>query len=245
MNERKTTLRASARRATAWWVAVLSVGLLLSAGVATLAAQSNNRDLDTIVDEILENQGVDSIENVNPDRVAPDLLEELGEAVMAERNLTRGSADLEEANRWMGYRYLRSGGNLSWMGWGPGMMGPGMVGPGMMGPGMMGFGRGGTWNNGSWAGPDRGPWGPSSRMWTPGMMNGWGDYSRSAPWIPPWTWVLLALLLIVIVVLLIVLFTRRGESKSRGGAAMEILRNRYARGEISREEFDKIREVLE
>lgn len=135
----------------------------------------------------------------------------------------------------MGYRYLRSGGERSWMGWGPGMMGPGM----------MGFGRSGAWNDRSWAGPDRGPWGPSSRMWSPGMMNGWGDYSRSQTWLPPWAWVLLAILLIVVAVLLILLFTRRGERKNRGGGALEILQNRYARGEITREEYDRIREVLE
>ncbi len=235
MNRKKTTSHVPVDRWPPRLVAILSIGLLFLAGVAILGAQSDIRDVDTIVDEILQNQGASNIQNVDPNQVDTELLRELGEAVM-DRNQKAWREDparVEEANRGVGYRYLRNGGEPSWLG----------SGPGMMGPGMMGFGRSGTRNDGNWAGPDRGARGSS--RWHPGMMDGWSDYSRGQNWLPPWAWVLLAILLIVVAILAIVLFTRRGENKNRGGGAMDIARDRYARGEITREEFERIRVVLE
>jgi putative membrane protein len=56
--------------------------------------------------------------------------------------------------------------------------------------------------------------------------------------------------LVVLAVLLglavwgIVALTRRGGSVSKGNGAMAIVRERYARGEIKKEEFDQIKRDL-
>jgi putative membrane protein len=56
--------------------------------------------------------------------------------------------------------------------------------------------------------------------------------------------------LVVLAVLLglavwgIVALTRRGGSASKGNGAMAIVRERYARGEIKKEEFDQIKKNL-
>ena len=68
-----------------------------------------------------------------------------------------------------------------------------------------------------------------------GMMMGWGFVG-----------LLLALLLVMFVIVLIVAglrWTWRHEEPRRDNA-LEILKQRYARGEIGREEFDRIKDDL-
>jgi hypothetical protein len=162
------------------------------------------------------------------------------------------SPELAEAYRWMGYRYLLAGGSLRDFARGPGMMGPGMMGPGrtgpgMMGPGMMGYGWGGTWDGEGWAPRDRGPWGPR-RMprWRRDMLgNGsaWGGYGMPGPWVPAWVWVVGIGLVVAIIVLLVLLLRRTGTG-TRRSSALDTLRSRYARGEISRDEFQRMKSDL-
>jgi putative membrane protein len=69
-------------------------------------------------------------------------------------------------------------------------------------------------------------------MW-PWWMGGWG-----------WLWVTL---LVLVIVLLIVWITRRSAPPSRGGGRddpLRILEERFARGEIDREEFEARRRSL-
>lgn len=93
----------------------------------------------------------------------------------------------------------------------------GILGGGMMGWGMMG----------------------------PGMM-GWGGYSYS-----PWWGVLMLLfsaLVIGGIVLIILWLVRRTPSGTAGAdadRALQILRERYARGEITQEQYDQMRRALE
>jgi putative membrane protein len=88
---------------------------------------------------------------------------------------------------------------------------------------------------------------PAGGMMGPGMM-GWGS-SAFNPW-----WGVLTVLFWVLIVggiaLLVAWFVRQGPasgapSNGRDSRAMEILRERYARGEISHEEFERMRGVLE
>ena len=84
-------------------------------------------------------------------------------------------------------------------------------------------------------------------MMGPGMM-GWGSSAFN-----PWWGVLMMLFWVMIVggiALLIAWFVRQGlasgaPSNGRDSGAMEILRERYARGEISHEEFEQMRRALE
>jgi len=81
-------------------------------------------------------------------------------------------------------------------------------------------------------------WGPGGCC-MPGMMGyGW--------WFMP----LIPLIFLVLIVLgayyIIMELFRQGRSKSKdGGRALEILKERYARGEITREEYLKMKEELE
>ncbi len=123
------------------------VSIIIAFMLIAIGISADTGDHDTSVDEVLseiyENLRLDDGDRIDPDRVSPELLEELGEAVMSEIHPDsdvhewmdemmggEGSDSLAAAHRWMGYRYLDGG-------YGMGMMG-GMRG-GMMGRGMMGY----------------------------------------------------------------------------------------------------------
>lgn len=210
-----------------------------------LSAQGNDlQAVEEAVQEIMEAQGVDSIAEVEPERVTPDRLAQLGEAVMrlsvaddGEREWMEemmggsGSQQLRSMYRWMGYNYLRNEGNLTLGPWGPGGFGPGMMGPGV-GPGAMH-----GWTRGAWQTP---PWEGDAP--DPGLR-GWATPR-------PWVWVI-GVLLVLVVVMLALLLARTGSHRSREGEKrepsewQEILRQRYARGEISREEYRRMTEDME
>ncbi len=195
------------------FIAVLTVvALLLAVGISGADAQvGDDRNVDAIVDDILENQGARRIGNVNPNEVDPALLEELGEAVMGRIVGYAGFSDLPEDHSWVGYRYILRGGNLRQLG----------RGRGMMGPGMMGFDR------------------RSDRR--PGT---WGSYGMPQRWVPTWVWVV-GIVLVLTVLALVMLLLRGGRDPGTGESnALAILRGRYARGEISREEFHQMKKDL-
>ncbi len=85
-----------------------------------------------------------------------------------------------------------------------------------------------------WGGPG---WGPG--MMGPGMMAGWG-YGRSFGWFGG-PGVLTLLLLVVGVVLLVLAFTRR----EHPDGALEILKQRLARGEITPEQYEELKKTLQ
>ncbi len=94
---------------------------------------------------------------------------------------------------------------------------------GFLGGGMMGFGFG------------------------PGMMGRFYGGYGFAPW---WGIVMLLFWALVIGggVILVSRLVRQGEPTSQGGhesSALEILRQRYARGEITKEQFDQMRRDIE
>ncbi len=77
-----------------------------------------------------------------------------------------------------------------------------------------------------------------------GMMGGWGV--SASPW-----WGVLAIVFVVLVVLGLVLLAVWGSryflagAPTRSGGALDILRERYARGELSREQYDHMRRELQ
>lgn len=78
----------------------------------------------------------------------------------------------------------------------------------------------------------------------PGMMGGWG-YGMG--WVGVIFMVVFWVVLIVGIVFLIrwvAASTRQGE-RARGDEALEILKRRYAKGEIGREEFEEKKKDLE
>lgn len=76
------------------------------------------------------------------------------------------------------------------------------------------------------------------------MMGGWWGFG------PMWFGGLFSLLLLALLIAAVVLVVRylaggsRGDAGARGGRALEILKERYARGEIGKEEFEAMRRDL-
>lgn len=90
-----------------------------------------------------------------------------------------------------------------------------------------------------------------------GLISGWmmGPWMMGQPFVGGfwWMWIMMAFFWVLIiggVVWLVVRLTQQAETagagpRTRGGRALEILRERYARGEISRDEYERMRRDLE
>ena len=102
-----------------------------------------------------------------------------------------------------------------------GMMGPSMMGPGMMGPGMMGSGM-------------MAPGMMSGQGWMRGLGMGLGGPAMLTFW---------GALIVGVVVLVRVLGT--GPARHGHVLPLDVLKRRYAAGEITREEYEQTRRELE
>jgi uncharacterized membrane protein len=217
----------------------LALALLLYTGIA-FGDAGHERSVEEILTEIREKLNLGSSDRIDPDRVSDGDLEELGDAVMGlmhpdtrEHELMdemmggEGSKNLEYMHRLMGYRYLD--GRFS----GTGVPGIGMSkrdwgmmnGPPMMGWGMHGRGRGGAY-----------------RAFPGSMMGGFFPFYfwMSAMWI-------LIVVIVAVVVWLVVRSNRQQKSASglHGFSPLDIAKQRYARGEISREEYETLKRDLQ
>ena len=222
-------------------VSVIGVLLLfLFIGGMALSDGGHGRNIDEILAEIRQEQGIESDDPIDPDGVSDEYLEELGEAVMGlmhpnereheymdEMMGGEGSESLEYMHRMMGYRYLSSGFRN------PGlpMMRGGWMGRGMMGgmP-MMGWGMHHGWGRGNYGA-------------FPGTMMGgfWGYYTwRIIMWI--------VLLGVIGVVIWLVVRSQKQHGTFRNpevDSPLEIAKRRYAQGEISKEEFETMKKDLQ
>jgi hypothetical protein len=204
-------------------VACAAVVALLVVAVQAAATESGHHDLtiEEAVSQIRSELGLADEERIDPDAVPAPLLEQLGDAVMADMAGSEahhewmdtmmggeGSESLASTHRWMGYRYLTGG-------YGPYGPGPGPDGRWgddqrrgwSAGPGG-GFGMHGGWGRGHRGG-----------MMGPGMMGRWGMMGN-----PQWG---------------------RQPPAAQYESPEEIARRRYAAGEITREEYRRIMEELE
>ena len=98
----------------------------------------------------------------------------------------------------------------------------------LLGGGMMGYGWGGPW--GGWMGP--------------GMMGGYG-FGWGIPMLLFWTLVIGGIALLAFRLLGSSPETTTPGGPGAGNRALDILRERYARGEISKEQFDQMRKDVE
>jgi hypothetical protein len=142
----ESTKEHDMRKASLLLVILITVTAMMWADV-----DGHSRPIEDVLTDIRNDLGLGEDERIDPDAVPPELLEELGDAVMGEIHSDaethqwmdemmggEGSESLASAHRWMGYRYLTGGYGRG------GMMGSGMMGPGMMG---RGFGRWGMMGN--------------------------------------------------------------------------------------------------
>jgi uncharacterized membrane protein len=195
---------------------ILSVILFIS--VFAFAMESDIKNIDAVLLEIRTEQGLKDKGKINPDKVKPKLLEELGDSVMEltignhDRHEIMdkmmggdGSASLTTMHQNIGYSYLS--GNYNGIGM---MNGYSNSKFGLKGGAMM-------WNNGNW-------------------MMGTG-----ASWIFGLLFFIVLLLLIAVIIYLVL----RNNKKTNFESPQEILKKRYAKGDISKEDFDKMKKELE
>lgn len=74
------------------------------------------------------------------------------------------------------------------------------------------------------------------------MMH-WGDYGWGMGF--GWIWMIIFWALVIVgVVYIVQVATRSGRNHDKHEAPLEILKKRYAKGEISKEEFEKMRDDI-
>ncbi|MEM5948111.1 SHOCT domain-containing protein [Spirochaetia bacterium 38H-sp] len=204
------------------------IGIVIVLAFLTLApvmADSDHANLSvgSVLQEIMQKQGVNNEKDIDIAHVPEELLEELGDAVMEESHPGtahefmdtmmggEGSESLRQAHINMGYNYLLSltKGTGSW-----GMMGP----YNMMGTGMMGA------------------WGGSS--YTPFFRYG-GIIMMIFGFL-----VIAGLIALIVMSVRQTGFFRKLSSTEDDENPLDILDRRLARGEITEEEYDKLRKKL-
>ncbi|MCK5155843.1 MAG: SHOCT domain-containing protein [Spirochaetales bacterium] len=203
-------------------ILVISIFLMAAGAIFISASGSHGRDLDEIINEIFLEQNAGSLSEITPAKVSPELLEELGDAVMGIMIADdehhewmdamlggEGSEQLSSAHRDLGYQYIINDGNLSSVHYGGrGWM---MGGIGMMGIGFNRFPNG--FMNSSW---------------------GW----HTADWI---IGIVIGVILLTILVILILRF----RSPQNSSEALLVLKTRFANGEISENEYEKMKKILQ
>ena len=202
------------------FITVSMIFVILVFMSAALSADEAAREISAILSGIRQEQGVTSNGDINPDKVSDDLLAELGEAVMEVNHPN------ERQHEWMdemmggeGSQSLRSahimmGYNyLSGTGWRRGPYGGrGMMNDGLFMPMMGGY-------DGY------------------GHMTGRGFFG--------WGWIGMVIVLLLVaggIAGIIVAITRRNGTTSGGAVSgIDILKQRLAKGDITKEEFDKLK----
>lgn len=209
-------------------IITMILAFVFTAAIAVYADDMQLKSVGDILTEIQQEQGVASTDKINPDSVSQAKLEELGDSVMEAmigntemhdqmdiRLGGDGSASLTAFHTRLGYNYL--------VGYPNGMMS--LMTAGMMGPN-------GTSNGNNWGGM----MGNSNYRGSGGMMGylGWGG--------------MLMGLIVLILFMVILFFIMRAFVKKPSAASLEspldILRKRFAAGEITQEEYEKMIEHL-
>lgn len=197
--------------------------IVLSAVSIANADSMELKSVDTILTEIEQAQGVTAADQINPDKVSQAKLEELGDSVMeAMIGNTKthdqmdirlggdGSASLTAFHTRLGYNYL--------VGYPNGMMS-------LMTSGMMGSnGSDGTYDWNGMMG--------NNNFRNNGMMGyiGWGGMLIG----------LFGLLLLLAVLLFVIKAVSRKPSSTSIDSPLDLLKKRFAAGEITQEEYEKM-----
>ncbi|MHB1455216.1 MAG: SHOCT domain-containing protein [Saccharofermentanales bacterium] len=205
---------------------VLSVMLITVFGMAIVvqADEMTIKSIDTVMSEIRTEQGVQENDEIDIDKVSQPMLEELGDSVMEAtignnamheqmdiRIGGEGSAELTAFHIRLGYNYLN--------GYPIGMMS-------LMSSGMMG--RNGIVDN------SRGYRGMMGNNYSGngGMMGNFG-----------WGGILIGLLVLLVFVAIVIIVIKAFTAKphpDKEDLSLMVLKTRYAKGEITLEEYEKM-----
>lgn len=242
MNIFSGTNKVTIKKTILLTLGVLLFSLLFSG--ALLFADSNGTDehgkpLNVILQEIRKKQGLGPDGAIDPRTFSEKDLEELGEAIMSVMHPDskqhefmdnmmggEGSESLAAMHKSMGYNYLAgeegySGGMMG------GMMESGIKGCNRRDSGMTGWGRRGT-------------------MMGPGMMSRyWGRGFMAFPFSGIIIWVIVLALIGTVVYMIIRIQKKTGTgNRPVNETPLQIAQKRYARGEISRDEYKNIKQNL-
>lgn len=201
----------------------LSLSAYANSGIE--GEEKHSRPLEDVLQEIRESQGIGENEKIDPDRVSDELLEELGEAVM---NIMHPDPREHE---WMDNMMGGEGSStLSSMhkimgynyliGFYGGATGPGMMGWRTMGRGMMEYP------------PSSNPYHRGYNM----MYFGYGSII---------IWIVLILLIGTVAYFILQYKKMKSYRVSTEETPLDIIKKRYAKGEITKEEFERMRSDLE
>ncbi len=216
-------------------ILMLFLFFLLTANLSIIAQGNNEKTVNQVINDIRKELNLGTNDNIDPDKVPDNLLEDLGVAVIREIHPSEreirwmndmmggdGTASLKAMYRIMGYRYLEgdfnyTGINKSNNFWRRGF------GNNMMWPNYM-MGRR-YYNNSPW----------NIRNWF--FNNRWiGGISMFILWL---------VILGFISYFIYLAATKNAKSKVDEDSALEILKRRYASGEITKKEFeDKKKDIL-
>lgn len=216
------------------------LGLMLITTISVRAEGMELKSVETIIAEIRQDQNIAITDQIDIAKVTSAQLEELGDSVM-ERVIGNnsvhermdsalggdGSASLTAVHIRVGYNYL-VGIPITMMTF----MGAG----GTMG----GFGYSNQIGSYQGFGSMMGGYGYYNQI---GALPGYGGMMDGFGWI----WMIIGLLgLITFIVAVVYYATRSSKQQSiySGDNALKILKERYARGEITREEYSRMLEVL-
>lgn len=211
---------------------------ILTIAVGVGAEEMAPQSIDAVLTEIKADQGVQDNDKIDIEKVSQDQLEELGDSVMEaiigntamhEQMDNRiggdGSAALTAFHIKLGYNYFA--------GYPIGMRS--LMSSGMMRP------NGVVRNNGGF----RGMMGNNNFWGNNGMMGNYG-------WIGLLVGSILLIMFILLIVFVIRALTRKPSNNSMSSpmnssmnSPMNILKERYAKGEITREEYEIMRKNLE
>jgi uncharacterized membrane protein len=231
-------------------MAVLMSGALASVFMTSQArGETQEKTLDDALKDIQQSQGIKPGESVDCSKVTDKQFEEVGDGFMSVVHPNRqqhdfmdrmmggdGSQSLAYMHRMMGARYLGCYNNDDYDGYGMGnMMGYGMMGNGFgygMGPGKMRYWYQAVSGNDN----DR----IIDRRQT---MMGYGYYPMGG-WGMGWVmWIFWILIIALILRFVCRSGTCMGSLSSE--KPLDILKKRYAKGEITKEEFERMKKDLE
>lgn len=229
-----------------------------------VSQENHGRSIEAIVNEIRQSQGTDGSSTIDCNKVGEKQLEELGDAVMSLMHPNprqhefmdnmmggEGSKQLASYHKMMAYRYLSCDDLFNVGSGGFGMMGGGYgMGMGMMNGGMMGSGYG-------MPSSDFGMMGGRSNyngFIGQGMMDLYTDKKNNSSTMFPmnmfsfggmfFSWIFMVLIWILLVFSVAVLIRWLIKGQFSKTTALEILKQRYAKGEITKKEFEEMRKEL-